>query len=182
MTPNNNQHANILHQRRIEIFEIINAGDSGIKEVIDDAVKMLMELDSIPGPLGAIKKTLGLWKNKRKRETLKKICNSILKQIFDPSREYKMRIADVRGICEAIGGTFAQEFNMRTYERLYDIIIQKLSEGSLREKCNDLEIEEYVEEKIADIKVSKTILSVGEPEDFIRRKPEGVSYGHSLKS
>ena len=179
MTPNNNQPANILQQSRQEIIEIINEGGSEIKEVIDDAVKMLMELDSIPGIVGVIKKTTELWKNKRKREVLKDICNSILREIFDPAKEYKMCIADIKRTCEAKGGTFVQELNnTRVYERLYDIIIQKLSDGPLREKCNDIGLIDYVNIKIVDIKWSKMELSVGS-EVIYKKLKWGSSYGSS---
>lgn len=97
--------------------------------------------------------TLGIVpiKNHLKRKKLRIIIESVLKKIFDPFLGwYTMKDDDVIMICDYTGG----EDYFTKYDRkaIYIAVITKLEVGVLRDKCIELGLGEFVQEKLIDIR------------------------------
>lgn len=90
-------------------------------------------------------------KNYFKRKKLRKVIETILRKIFDVTLEwYAMDYQDLKETCDYIGGR--DYFSREDHRHIYIAVIQKLKEGLIRDKCIELGIISFANEKLTDIR------------------------------
>ena len=134
-----------------EIRKVISPDSTDKDALIDDVVDAIFKLTGSPTWMNIV--TLGIVPimNHRKRTKLRKVIETILKKIFDPFLGwYVMDDDDVKMICDYIGGK--DYFTTEDRRAIYIAVIQKLEVGALRDKCIELGIVKFVQEKVIDIR------------------------------
>jgi len=141
----------IYFELQNEIRKVISPDSTDKDALIDDVVDAIFKLTGSPSWMNIV--TLGIVPimNHRKRIKLRKVIETILKKIFDPFLGwYVMDDDDVKMICDYIGGK--DYFTTEDRRAIYIAVIQKLEVGALRDKCIELGIVEFVQEKVIDIR------------------------------
>lgn len=144
---------------RQRLLAIINTEEPQKDEVIDDMVQAAADL-LLKGLTYAGFITFGvtLLVKYRRMKKLRKLIALLLGKIFDPSLDFRMDIADVRRACNACN---LGELTGRDYQLIYDVVIERLESGPIREKCLTTDIVIYVNRKICEIKDSLHQFVVG---------------------
>jgi len=136
-----------------EIRKVMSDDLTDKDALIDDAVNAIFKLTNGSSTTLINIVTFGIVPimNHRKRKKLRKVIETILKKIFDLYLDwYAMDDYDVKMICDFIGGK--GYFTTDDRRAIYIAVIQKLEVGVLRDKCIELGIGEFVQEKVIEIR------------------------------
>ena len=134
-----------------EIRQVIISNPTNKDELIDDVVDAISNLARSPTWLHYATFGISLYKNYLKRQKLKKVIESILRKIFDVTLGwYVMDYQDVKNTCDYIGGR--DYFSRESHRHIYIAVIQKLKDGPIRDKCIELGVVCFVNEKLVDIR------------------------------
>jgi len=134
-----------------KIREIISSNTTSRDALVNDVVDAISKLSGSPTWLNLV--TLGIIpiKNCLKRKKLRKVIETILRKIFDVTLGwYAMDYADLKETCDYIGGK--DYFSQEDHRHIYLVVIQKLKEGPIRDKCIELGIINFVNVKLVDIR------------------------------
>jgi len=138
-----------------EIREVISANTTDREALINDIVNAISKLSGTPTWWNFIINfiTIGIVpiKNYLKRKKLRKVIEILLKKIFDVTLGwYAMDYEDLKETCDYIGGK--DYFSREDHRHIYIAVIQKLKVGPIRDKCIQLGIVNFVNEKLVDIR------------------------------
>ena len=134
-----------------KIRGVIRADATDKNALIDDIVDAISKLDASSNWMNIL--TLGIvpYKNHRKRKKLRKVIENILTKVFDVTLGwYAMDYDDLKETCDYVGGR--DYFRREDHRHIYIAVIQKLKEGPLRDKCIELGLITFVNEKLIDIR------------------------------
>ena len=134
-----------------KIREVITTNTTDKDAWINDIVDAISKLSGSLTWLNLV--TLGIVpiKNHLKRKKLRKLIETILRKIFDVTLGwYAMDYQDLKETCDYVGGR--DYFSREDHRHIYIAVIQKLKEGPIRDKCIELAIISFVNEKLADIR------------------------------
>lgn len=134
-----------------KIREAINTNTTDKDALVNDIVDTISKLSGSPTWLDFF--TLGIVpiKNHLKRKKLRKVIETILRKIFDVTLGwYAMDYEDLKETCDCIGGR--DYFSREDHRHIYIAVIQKLREGPIRDRCVELGIINFVNEKLSDIR------------------------------
>ena len=134
-----------------KIREVISSNKIDTDALVNDIVEAISKLSGSPFWLNLV--TLGIVpiKNYFKRKKLKKVIETILRKIFDVTLGwYAMDYEDLKETCDYIGGK--DYFSREDHRLIYIAVIQKLKEGPIRDRCIELGIINFVNEKLIDIR------------------------------
>lgn len=135
-----------------KIREVIKDDSDDKDALINDVVDTIVKLSQSPSYLNVLSFGIIAYKNRLKRNKLRKVIENILKKIFDITLDwYVMDYDDVKETCDYIGakkGYFCTE----DHRHIYIAVSQRLKEGPIRDKCIQLGIWQFVNEKLIDIR------------------------------
>lgn len=146
-----------VQRHRDLIVSVLPPENGTFDEVVDDIVEGLERL----GPKPSLEQLLGfpfwLYKRHKKRKAFRRVVRSIVSKLFDPTLEYGMDFADVVRTCNTAGG---ESFIVRDYELLYDLVVEKLQCGKIRDACLRLGISWYADYKIREVLTNFTAFRI----------------------
>jgi len=126
-----------------------NSESTGISMdfIIDDIIADLGCIISQPWWLVTVTFGLIFVKVYRKKNKLKKVIESLLNKLFDPTQDYALDYEDLKETCRYN----AREgyFDLKDHRHIYRIIIQKFKEGPIREMCIRISKVDYIDLKIS---------------------------------
>jgi hypothetical protein len=134
-----------------EIRMAISINESGGDALVDDVVDAICKLINSPTWQDII--TLGITAAKKylKRRKLRKVVEIILHKLFDITLGwYVMDYEDLKETCDFVGGK--DYFSREEHRAIYTAVVQKLRAGPIRDKCIELGIVGFVNEKSVDVK------------------------------
>ena len=148
----------ILEQRRTKYLEfqnqirkVISADATEKDALINDVVDAVLELGKSPTWMKILSLGILLIKNRLNRKKLRKVVENILEKIFDIYLDwYTMDYEDLKETCDYIGGK--DYFSREDHRHIYVAVKQKLKHGPIRDKCVELGVVEFVNEKLIDIR------------------------------
>lgn len=92
-------------------------------------------------------------KNYLRRRKLRSVIENILRKTFDVTLDwYVMDYEDLRRTCDYLAGK--DYFTREDHGQIYGAVIQKLMQGPVRDKCVQLGIVDFLNDKLADIRES----------------------------
>lgn len=134
-----------------EIKEVISANTTDREALIDDIVNAISKLSGTPTWQNFLTVGIVPIKNYLKRKKLRKVIETLLKKIFDVTLGwYAMDYEDLKETCDYIGGK--DYFSREDHRHIYIAVIQKLKVGPIRDKCIQLGIVNFVNEKLVDVR------------------------------
>ena len=134
-----------------EIREVINTNTMDREALINDVVDAIFKLSGIPSWQNFLTMGIVPIKNYFKRKKLRRVIETILKKIFDITLGwYTMDYEDLKETCDYIGGK--DYFSREDHRYIYIAVIQKLKVGPIRDRCIQLGIVDFVNEKLIDIR------------------------------
>lgn len=138
-------------QLQNKIREVIKDDSDDKDAIINDVVDAISKLNKSSTLLNVVSLGIIPIKNYYKRKKLKKVIENILKKIFDITLGwYVMDYEDIKETCDYIGGK--GYFSPEDHRHIYIAVRQRLKEGPIRDKCIQLGIWQFVNEKLVDIR------------------------------
>lgn len=138
-------------QLQSEVRNVISANVKDKDDLVNDIVDAIFNLNVSPTWWNFI--TLGIVpiKNHLKRKKIRKVIENILYKIFDITLGwYAMDYEDLKETCDYIGGK--DYFSTEDHKAIYIAVIHKLKQGPIRDKCIQLGLANFVNEKLIDIR------------------------------
>lgn len=148
-------------KKKNKIVEFIRSGGQTklnlIMSIIIDIGDAIFEDELFPtGLLGAIFLVKKIWTRQKRRRLYRKVARSLLEKIFDPALRFIMTEDQIEETFEA-HGIPADLVNRRQKEKIYAIIIERLSAGELRDIIHREGLVDYVDMKISEIRWCKLV-------------------------
>jgi hypothetical protein len=134
-----------------KIREVISANTIDRDVFVSDVVDAISKLSGSQTLWNILSLGIVPIKNHLKRKRLRKTMETILRKIFDITLGwYVMDYEDLKETCDYVGGR--DYFSREDHRHIYIAVIQKLKDGLIRDKCIELGIISFVNEKLADIR------------------------------
>jgi hypothetical protein len=133
-----------------EIRNIIRDSNQINKKIIENTVDGFINLLEKPGLTNIFPFVKKSWFYYKKSQKLKCVIENLLDKIFDVTLGwYIMDYMDLKDTCDCYGGK--DFFSRDDHRHIYISIIQQLKRGPIRDKCIQMNIENFINDKIRDI-------------------------------
>ena len=139
--------------KQSEIRKIISNHESSEDEIILEIVDAIskVKVDSPSIIIDILTIGINYFKRKQKEKKFKRVVEILLKKLFDVTLNwYTIDFQDLKETCDYIGGK--GYFTSDDYRAIYIAIIQKLTQGMLRDKCIEMGLTDFINEKLVDIR------------------------------
>ncbi len=134
-----------------KIREVISTNATDKDALVNDVVDAISRLSGSPTWWNILTLGIAPIRNHLKRKKLRKVIETILRKVFDVTLGwYVMDYEDLKETCDCVGGR--DYFSREDHRHIYIAVIQKIKEGYIRDKCIELGIISFVNEKLIDIR------------------------------